>query len=311
MQPDLTDKSAQFIEQTPADKLADEATLFEPRIAASSELAVVTSDKVRPSRKESRLQALARLFCCASKSRRRRSRVEQVTVDHVLRRSQTETIRLDWRVPENSNKVSQYRWVEELLATIISGVDVADTDNFTGSPLFVVMGACPYYWAPMQAVLFAEIDTGSLDFWWVKPQKDGRLDRETLKLCTRGAHKNVPESSRPVYQPLVDKFLGQTDGHFTFFVSDHRAVISDARGGREMLVYMIWVESWGGAFFGNRFIKGKICYQKRGETELYARQYSFQENRLIIALDEESVPLMPPDSFQAMYEMADPSSWPR
>lgn len=230
--------------------------------------------------------------------------------------------------PSNANRVSQYRWLSELLESITCGsAGSLSEDLGTGeraTPLFVVAGFCPNAIAGMQAVLFCQFDERKvIDFWWVKPQTGSPniLEQNTLHLHSAGRFKNVPGKSRAVYAPLAEKFSGCTDkGHFYFGVEGGRAFIEkrvDESGetGRRMLIYFVWQESWSSLFSSKKFVQGKMCYQRcepgsqpltGDQARFFARQYRIESGRLEIAEEEEEVPsMMPPDHFQEMFDMSE------
>lgn len=247
---------------------------------------------------------------------------------------------------QNTNRMSQYRWLEELLQTIADGrsggIAPDDFETPRCTPLFVVAGACPNAYCKMQAVMYAQV--GSIvDFWWVKPQKDNPccLEKNTLTLHMTGPFKNNAGRSRSVYSPLAEKFAsGIPDGDFTFGIDKHgRAFVEEDTGAGDgsrarLLIYLIWQEDWSSAFAYTKFIRGKICYQKEaalgtratqgtsmesptgkvmttssscksaGNMLFFAREYEFRDGQLSIAApcEEEAVQtLLPPDSFQEMY----------
>lgn len=227
------------------------------------------------------------------------------------------------RPPTNSNRVSQYGWLTELLAMITdsaaSGVAKDLDSKQSATPLFVVAGFCPNSFAGMQAVVYNQLSRG-IDFWWAKPQEENpqRLERATLDLHNSGRHKNVAGKSRAVYAPLAEKFLGVADqGDFAFGVEGGRAFVEDLKGhaaksGRRMLLYLVWQENWSSLFARRKFIEGKICYQwseadgSKPKARFFARQYRIEDGQLDIAdeaCEEEVVSLLPPDKLQEMYEM--------
>lgn len=233
--------------------------------------------------------------------------------------------------PSNSNRVTQYRWLSELMESIICGSAGSLSENLgTGeraTPLFVVAGFCPNAMIGMQAVLFCQLDERKIiDFWWVKPQTDNPniLERNTLHLHSTGRFKNVPGKSRAVYAPFAEKFSGRIDkGDFHFGVEGGRAFIekrqssscheSGEAGRRRMLIYFVWQESWSSLFSTNKFVQGKMGYQHcepgsqpltGDEARFFARQYRIEGGQLEIAEEEEEVPsMMPPDHFQEMFDM--------
>lgn len=193
--------------------------------------------------------------------------------------------------------------MEELLVRIANGTAAGDLQaGQVGTPMFVVAGACPNRFCPMQAVLFCQVAQG-LDFWWIKPQvaDPDQLEPQTLTLHHEGPHKNVAESSRAVYGNLVETFRGHRDDSFTFGVdeSSKRAFIEEALpdGQRtRMLLVLAWQEDWSGFFSLRMYMNGKICYQKvpasgaASETcggPFYVRPFEVQAGRLLVASSAE------------------------
>jgi len=221
---------------------------------------------------------------------------------------------------QNKNKVSHYQWLQSLLDPIAQSsaagtAKTMDTQQ-TASPLFVVAGACPNAFSPLQAVLYCEFKEAAkksdrIDFWFVKPSASNKakFEENTLHRHATGAFKNTAEKSKKVYAPIGDKFVGTRDGDFYFGTADGRAFMEED-GSARMLVYFIWMESWAGPMARKKFVQGKICYQKSKDGVVapgfFARQYRIEDNTIWIApaSDEEVLPRsMPPDNFQDMFEM--------
>ncbi|CAE8609320.1 unnamed protein product [Polarella glacialis] len=231
--------------------------------------------------------------------------------------------------PQNKNRVSHYQWIEELLQTIVAGdssslckADKGKRPPGQGcAPLFVVAGACPNSFCGMQAVLFSQVGHG-VDFWFVKPLPGNNdvLDKNTLKLHTKGPYKNSPGRSKQVYAPLAHKFAqgGDSSGPMFGVDSSGRAFIEEDLGNGErtrLLIYLVWQEAWSSPIAFRKFVRGKICYQ-RGRLEapgpeeqtaslFFARQYEIRDGNVFIASAGDGEPihsLLPPDSFQEMYE---------
>lgn len=213
----------------------------------------------------------------------------------------------------NSNRVSHYQWLEEILLEIVEGrsqgIAMNAGTNERGSPLFVVAGACPNGMCGMQAVMYCKFGD-AVAFWWIKPQKanPNQLERSTLSLNQNGPFKNTPGKAKAVYAPLGEKFVGVADGDVFFGVDDSgRAFIDELVECGErmrMLVYFIWQETWSSIMARTKFIEGKFCYQRGGKY--FSRQYRCQDGQLLImdARTEEELPsMLPPDSFQEMYKM--------
>lgn len=232
---------------------------------------------------------------------------------------------------QNPNLLSHYGWVRDILELIVSGdgrQKVTDMNSKEhGTPLFVVAGGCPNKMtaSPMQVLIYCQMEQ-DIDFWWVKPQvTDPRvLEARTLNKHFSGAHKNAAERSQKLFRPFAERFLGMSDGEFYFNVDPNgRAYIEENSAGKlkaRMLVYFVWQESFSSSPWKRR-VEGKICYEKQffipeelggsvfkhqGERKLFSRQYRIQDNRMWIASasDEEEVhSLVPPDSFQEMYDV--------
>lgn len=212
----------------------------------------------------------------------------------------------------NPNMPHDYAWVTELLEMICSNqagcVGSVDRNNpaaLKATPLFVVCGACPSGWAPMQAVLYSAIGDNGVDFWWTKPRKQAPdlLERLTLDRWSKGPYKNDPGRSKGIYKPLADLFTadkcGKEDQQFKFGLepangSCRRAFIEDPRKqppGRYYL-YFVWQEEWTqNPLASNKFIKGKIAYQREPERGLSAvmflREYCITNGKLELSEVEE------------------------
>merc|ERR1712194_182827 len=185
-----------------------------------------------------------------------------------------------------------------------------------------VAGACPNSMCGistgMQAVLFSQVQKGGVDFWWVKPRKEGgQLEPSFLTLHKKGSFKNDPGRSKPIYAPLAEKFSKGADGDFVYGVDGSgRAFIEEIGEGEvreRLLLYLVWQEAWSGVFSSEKFIRGKILYQKdapgglqeqsANPSPFFAREYEIRDGQLTLASigDEEILPsLLPPDSFQGM-----------
>jgi len=229
------------------------------------------------------------------------------------------------RPRQNANLVGQYRWLEPVTRAILGdGSGLFDVINPACTPLFAVAGTCPSSWppSPMQAVLFVQLSDGGIDFWWVKPESRNAsvVERATLSKHASGRFKNVAESSKKVFEPLARKFRGSTDGDCTFGVDcNGRAFITEGPSTgprRRMLVYFIWLESWGSGDGGRKFLEGKVCYEKvtcqdptadiatAQGPQLAARQFRIEGDRITLVpqQDEEALPdVMPGGRFQEMY----------
>lgn len=214
----------------------------------------------------------------------------------------------------NSNKTSDFLWLDQLLASIADGSGSLDV-RVGARPLFVVAGACPNRFCGTQAMMFCGCGEGSVDFWWVKPNsKDNTtLEPNTLPRTSAGPHTNLPKASAKLYSPFAQRFAGMEDGSFAFGVEKGRAYVEDRKTRERLLLYLIWQESWSGLFSSTKFMEGKICYQKdsmregpSGSCAFFARQYRVEGDEMKIAPaeeEEELAEMMPPPSFQAMYDM--------
>lgn len=216
------------------------------------------------------------------------------------------------RARTNANRVTQYRWLEPLLESIV------DEEKISGSnptPLFVVAGSCPNRFSGMQAVLYC-LGGSDIDFWFVKPKRDdgGTIEPETLRRHEKGPHKNTAEKSYKLYAPLAQKFCcGETDGDFTFGVDGDHVFIQEASrdASERMRVYLVWQELWSGPLARKPFIEGKLCYVRgecgsTGPSRFRSRQYRIQDGRVWIAPSEDEeveADLFPDDGFQEMYDM--------
>lgn len=260
--------------------------------------------------------------CFQYLSRMRRSRLDDCqkssvsTPPHLA--ASLEALPAKWsrRPSQNSNRISDYRWLEEPLKMIVEGDARGRALGANGqekaTPIFAVAGACPSTFAPMQAMMFSSFGD-TVDFWWAKPHKEdiARFDMDYLQLHDSGPLKNVPELSRAVYQPLAAMFGEAITDGFAFSIDESgRAIIEetsqDGQGNRRMHLFLIWMEEWSSGTFGyGAFVRGKICYQMDGR--FFARQYSIEDDKLSIAPaglfgeDEEFMSILPPDSFQDMF----------
>lgn len=223
----------------------------------------------------------------------------------------------------NKNMPSEYSWLSELLEMIVKNetfgvgsLDRSNTHAQSTSPLFVVCGACPSSFAPMQAILYSAVGKGteSIDFWWIKPVKGHPelFEQMTLSRWAKGPHKNDPGRSKPIYKPLGDLFIGngntkvQQDYRFGIEYSApsqecstplQRAFIEDPRGSppARYYLYFVWQEEWtSNPLASNKFIKGKIAYQRephRGlEAVIFLREYCILNGRMELAEADEPTP---------------------
>jgi len=225
----------------------------------------------------------------------------------------------------NQNRISHFPWLEDILKVIVDGknkdVSVIKETGELCTPLLLVAGACPNSICGMQAVMFTQVKTG-IEFWWTKPQADlpNKLDPNTLNLHKEGPHRNATSKSRALYQPLADKFKGSKEDPFEFGVDDAgRAFIDEktADGCRRMLLYLVWQENWSSFFAYNKFIEGKLFYQRgqpwdqpvkashKVNAPFFARQYRLEGKGLKIAgieTEETVLSLLPPDVCQEMFK---------
>ena len=186
----------------------------------------------------------------------------------------------------NRNRPSHYQWIAGLLQQIAANsaplVSDMQTDE-NGVPLFIVAGACPSMFASMQAVMYVSMlgaAAPALDFWWIKPHHaaPNELEPQTLSKQHAGPHKNDPGRSRAVYAPIASLITsGAINGGVRFGLAEAagrtRAFVEDARGGRRYLC-LVWQEDWSNPLARNKFIAGKLVYQKEpGATEYYACEY--------------------------------------
>jgi len=215
---------------------------------------------------------------------------------------------------QNPNMPGEYSWVVELLEMIVknetSGVGSLDRSSphaQATSPLFVVCGACPSSFAPMQAVLYSAVGPGgAIDFWWTKPVKGdpSSLERGSLDRWGKGPLKNDPGRSKAIYKPLGDLFSGHGDKakqEYCFglepVAGTQRAFIEDPRRlpPARYYLYFVWQEEWtSNPFSSDKFIKGKIAYQReplRGlHASVFLREYCIQNGKMSLADVEEAVP---------------------
>mmetsp|Transcript_3123 Transcript_3123/g.7265 ORF Transcript_3123/g.7265 Transcript_3123/m.7265 type:complete len:431 (-) Transcript_3123:92-1384(-) len=229
------------------------------------------------------------------------------------------------QMARNKNRISHFRWLEELLSMVVEnkskGASTCIQTRRRGTPLFAVAGVCPNSLCGMQAVMYCKFDA-SVDFWWVKPKAESpdKLETNTLDLHKEGKHRNATGKSRALYLPLAEKFAGAQEGSFEFGVDESgRAYIDETtpEGRRRMLPYLVWQENWSSFFAYNKFIEGKLFYQRgkpwhcsaseaKNTSPFFARQYRLEGGGLSIAgaeTEETVLSLLPPDICQEMYAM--------
>mmetsp|Transcript_68787 Transcript_68787/g.188780 ORF Transcript_68787/g.188780 Transcript_68787/m.188780 type:complete len:177 (+) Transcript_68787:570-1100(+) len=168
----------------------------------------------------------------------------------------------------------------------------------------------------MQAVMYAAISASTkpaLDFWWVKPEaaNASALESQTLHRHSKGPHKNDPGRSRPLYAQFSSLFENKpvANAKLTFGMvavgGCTRAYIDMAETGERLWIYLIWQEAWSGLMSRNKYIKGKIVYQKDPKAEdYYARPYTYRESSLEIpaaaATEERIIRAFPDDTLKRM-----------
>ena len=193
---------------------------------------------------------------------------------------------------------------------------VEDTESHaTGTPLFVVAGACPNSFCGMQAVMYSQMDgaVSTVDFWWIKPMKtDARaLERQTLSRRGEGAHKNDPGRSKAVYAKFANLFLQHATepcNGMRFCRGEvagcARAYIEEVNSGARLYIYLIWQEEWTTNPLARKpFIRGKVVYQLDPSTRAYfAKRYEYSNARLSLSGEGERLPaaIVPPDSLKRM-----------
>mmetsp|Transcript_41006 Transcript_41006/g.92001 ORF Transcript_41006/g.92001 Transcript_41006/m.92001 type:complete len:403 (+) Transcript_41006:80-1288(+) len=222
----------------------------------------------------------------------------------------------NYRKSGNTNLPQDYKWLDGVLQDVASNkADSLGCSNLsTGKlfiPLFFVMGGCPNMWAGMQVIMYAVSGDGDVDFWWVKPSKQGDLERSTLNRHARGQHKNDPNRSRPFYQPIADIFQEGTLVNGRRFGIEtvektRRAYFEEERDGRveRMYVTLVWQEDWtSNPFARAKFIKGKIVYQKDLNVMCFhSRQYAIANNVFSISdiEDESFTDVIPPETIKLL-----------
>ena len=199
----------------------------------------------------------------------------------------------------NRNCPSHYIWLRELLGDISTGNSglVKDfSSGASGSPLFVVAGACPSRFAPMQAVVYccmnesAEFGSGitRIDFWWLKPRNGlpNTLEAETLNRHASGPHKNDPGRSKDIYRPLAELFSssGKQGAHLLFGIEGARAYIMDSDTNECYYICLVWQEDWtSNPLARSRFVKGMIIYQKNPiESAFFTRPFAIIDKKILI-----------------------------
>lgn len=245
------------------------------------------------------------------------------------------------RPAQNPNRVSHYRWTQELLQRIADGAQDVATDAATQqrwTPLFIIAGACPSRMCrSMQALLLCARE-GAVDFWWIKPKTADptALEWNTVNLHQRGAFKNCPGMSRSVYAPLARLFMGEgltgassKEPRFGVDKATGRAYIEEQPMNllppRRLLLLMVWQEAWSGSVLRGQTTRGKLLFEVveasdntrspaasptspgflKANSQFRSRQYSIKDGKLSLgpmAEEEEVSSILPPDSFQEMYD---------
>lgn len=194
------------------------------------------------SKEESRVRRIAQarlrqaMRKAASRRRQRAARRVKSARAHLriaMRRSLTYRRLLEAELAKlwNKNRPVHYSWMRDFLSQLAQckAPAVHDAGGATGTPLFVVAGACPSMYAGMQCVLYSAFERDSagrpeVDFWWIKPidkygysashpsKKASVLQAQTLTCHTSGKYKNSPGRSKQVYAPLAALFNRKTAG---------------------------------------------------------------------------------------------------
>jgi len=137
-------------------------------------------------------------------------------------------------------------------------------------PLFFLIGAAPCKMPPvgMQSMTYFISGSGSIEFWWVKPDSNGAVyDPAYLTLNTGGACKNAcGGAAKAGFQPIADNFAKSVTKDGVSFGTeavspDVLRAFFDAGGGR-CYVCAIWQEEWSGPMAWTKFMQGRIMFQK-------------------------------------------------
>lgn len=230
------------------------------------------------------------------------------------------------RPSRNGNRPSDYVWLQDAMTQITSNQGhllpcVNRNTRTKYTPLLFMLGACPSMLAGMQAVMYCVDRAGTVDFWWVKPEKHhaSKLERETLNRHSSGVFKNAPGRSRVFCEPLALLLEGklQVDGwEFGVDMVCHsgtevaRAYMhkssSDAPQPQKCFIYLFWQEDWSSnPWSRSPYIKGKIIYQKKGvSAQYFSRQYEFNNGTVNIACfeDHACTSVMPSDEVKVMWQ---------
>ncbi|CAE7819781.1 Rbp6 [Symbiodinium necroappetens] len=157
--------------------------------------------------------------------------------------------------------------------------------------------------------------------------------KEVVALLVQSCHMGVVGHARshmnedpwckiPKYAALMAMCLLRDwyEGSFEFGMDDNgRAFIDEttATGRCRMLLYLVWQENWSSFFAYNKFIEGKLFYQRGQPWEcpesqaktaapFFARQYRLEGGSLSIAgveTEETVLSLLPPDVCQEMFSI--------
>ena len=208
----------------------------------------------------------------------------------------------------------------------------AGASSKSGTPLFIVAGACPSIFAGMQCVMYSAmhsapasspVGAASVDFWWIKPiaGRNDVLESKTLPKNSKGPHKNTPGNSQAVYAPIAALFTAAESGaisgasgassslSFALMRVDAgeqrliwRATLSSAeQPGVTRYLVLVWQELWSSPLARTRWIQGKLLYQREpGEQVFYAAPYRISGKAITVDVEAEErvTGLMPPDAFK-------------
>jgi len=263
--------------------------------------------------------------------RKAKARLRQAMRRYVVRRRLSQQSVVASKLP-NKNRPADYSWMRELLVRIVQcrapSVHDAAT-SMTGTPLFVVAGACPSILAPMQSVMFAAMHAAddaappTVDFWWIKPRSNdpNELEPQTMSRNTRGVHKNIPGRSASLYAPIgaafqngaltgaIDDSAGEDAPRFGLERVEGLGWRATLRRGSEpgvtRYLVLVWQELWSSPLARSKWIEGKLLYQRQDsaslmDSALFAAPYRFDGKAIAVALEvEEAVSsVLPPDSFK-------------
>ena len=186
----------------------------------------------------------------------------------------------------------------------------------TGTPMFVMAGACPSVFAGMQAVVYTSMGTGSappaVDFWWLKPRADATaLEEQTLNRHGKGNHKNDPGASKKVYAPIAALFgdgVGSSSAEIQFGLEltaqgVWRATLRPREQEQNCYLLLVWQEAWTtNPLSRTKFIQGKLLYQKGPTaTEYYACPYRIDDDAIAVHFEREELvgsDVIPTDAFK-------------